>query len=68
MSDAVRLLSTVGFVSFDFTDVREPVFYGPDVDKAFDALINLYLVKDALARVGYCCSHGISSRYVSDAY
>lgn len=47
---ATELLSTAGFVSIDFIDVREPVFYGPDVDTAFDALINLYLVKDALAR------------------
>ncbi|APO72513.1 SAM-dependent methyltransferase protein (plasmid) [Rhizobium gallicum] len=45
-----EFLSTAGFVSIDFTDVREPVFYGPDVDRAFDALIELYLVKDALAR------------------
>lgn len=47
---AAVLLSTAGFVSIDFADVREPVFYGPDVDTAFDALIDLYLVKDALAR------------------
>lgn len=47
---ATELLSTAGFVSIDFTDVREPVFYGPDVDSAFDALIHLYLVKDALAQ------------------
>lgn len=47
---ATELLTTAGFVSIDFIDVREPVFYGPDVDRAFDALIDLYLVKDALAR------------------
>lgn len=47
---ATDLLSTAGFASIDFTDVREPVFYGPDVDRAFDALVHLYLVKDALAR------------------
>lgn len=47
---ATELLRTAGFVSIDFTDVREPVFYGPDVDRAFDALTHLYLVKDALAR------------------
>ena len=47
---ATELLSTAGFVSIDFTEVREPVFYGPDVDRAFDALLHLYLVKDALAR------------------
>ncbi|NTF40607.1 class I SAM-dependent methyltransferase [Rhizobium rhizogenes] len=47
---ATALLNAAGFVSVDFIDVREPVFYGPEVDTAFDALINLYLVKDALAR------------------
>ncbi|PDT78645.1 class I SAM-dependent methyltransferase [Sinorhizobium sp. BJ1] len=47
---ATELLTTAGFVSIDFVDVREPVFYGPDVDTALDALIDLYLVKDALAR------------------
>lgn len=40
-----------GGLCFDhFIDVREPVFYGPDVDRAFDALTDLYLVKDALAQ------------------
>lgn len=47
-----ELLNTAGFTSIDFIDVREPVFYGSDVDAAFDALINLYLVKDALAQTG----------------
>lgn len=44
------LLSTAGFASVDFVEVQEPVFYGPDVDAAFDALTGLYMVKDALAR------------------
>lgn len=47
---ATELLSTAGFVSIDFADVREPVFYGPDVDTAFDALMYLNIAKDALAR------------------
>jgi SAM-dependent methyltransferase len=45
-----ELLSTAGFVSIDFTEVQEPVFYGPDVDSAFNAIVDLYLVKDVLAR------------------
>ncbi|MCX2723239.1 class I SAM-dependent methyltransferase [Roseibium salinum] len=49
---AAELLNAAGFTSIEFADVREPVFYGPDVDTAFDALISLYLVKDALARTG----------------
>ncbi|WEX90963.1 class I SAM-dependent methyltransferase [Sinorhizobium garamanticum] len=47
---ATQLLSAAGFTSIDFADVREPVFYGSDVDAAVDALTGLYLVKDALAR------------------
>ncbi|ANK95093.1 MULTISPECIES: class I SAM-dependent methyltransferase [Rhizobium] len=46
---AKDLLSAAGFNSIDFADVREPVFYGPDVDAASDALAGLYLVKNALA-------------------
>ncbi|MDK4711047.1 class I SAM-dependent methyltransferase [Rhizobium sp. CNPSo 4039] len=46
---ATKLLSTAGFTSIDFIDVHEPVFYGPDVDSAVDALGNLYMVKDALS-------------------
>ena len=45
-----ELLNMAGFVSIDFIAVQEPVFYGPDVDSAFDSLSNLYMVQDALAR------------------
>lgn len=44
-----ELLRAAGFTSIDFIDIREPVFFGPNVDAAFDALTGLYLVKDALA-------------------
>jgi hypothetical protein len=47
---ATELLSTAGFESIDFADIREPVFYGPHVDTAIDALTRLNLVKDALAK------------------
>ncbi|OCC00891.1 methyltransferase [Labrys sp. WJW] len=47
---ATALLSTAGFTSIDFAEVNEPVFYGPNVDAAFDAITGLYLVKDTLAR------------------
>lgn len=46
---ATKLLSNAGFTAIDFIDVREPVFYGPDVDSAVDALSHLYMVKDALS-------------------
>ncbi|WP_105385362.1 class I SAM-dependent methyltransferase [Neorhizobium alkalisoli] len=47
---ATQLLRTACFISIDFAEVREPVFYGPDVDKALAAVIDLYLVKQALAQ------------------
>lgn len=47
---ATELLGAAGFVSIDFAEVREPVFYGSNVEAAYDALISLYLVKDALAQ------------------
>jgi len=45
---AKKLLNTAGFTSIDFTEVKEPVFYGANVDAALDALAGLYMVKDAL--------------------
>ena len=45
-----EILRVAGFVSVDFAEVQEPVFYGRDVDAAYDALIGLQLVKDSLAR------------------
>lgn len=47
---ATELLSTAGFTSINFIEVQEPVFYGPNVDAAVDALGSLYMVKDTLAR------------------
>lgn len=43
-------LSTAGFASIGFAEVREPVFYGPDVDTALDVLTSFEFVKTALAR------------------
>jgi ubiquinone/menaquinone biosynthesis C-methylase UbiE len=44
-----RLLTAAGFASIDFADVHEPVFYGPDIDAAHDAVVALFLAKDRLA-------------------
>jgi SAM-dependent methyltransferase len=44
-----RILSAAGFASIDFTDVHAPVFYGPDVDAAHDAVVALFLPKERLA-------------------
>jgi SAM-dependent methyltransferase len=46
---ATGILTTAGFASVDFADVHEPVFYGPDVDAAYDAVISLGFAKEALA-------------------
>jgi ubiquinone/menaquinone biosynthesis C-methylase UbiE len=44
-----RLLAASGFVSIDFAEVHEPVFYGPDIDAAYDAIVALFLGKDGVA-------------------
>jgi SAM-dependent methyltransferase len=49
---ATKLLASAGFVSIAFAEVREPVFYGPDVDAAFEAVAGFQFVREALARPG----------------
>lgn len=44
-----RILTAAGFASIDFADVHEPVFYGPTVDAAHDAVAGLFLPNDGLA-------------------
>jgi SAM-dependent methyltransferase len=48
---ATGILTTAGFASVVFAEVYEPVFYGPDVDAAYDAVIGLGFAKEALAGV-----------------
>ncbi|MBW8859798.1 MAG: methyltransferase, partial [Caulobacter sp.] len=38
-----RILTAAGLVSIDFSEVREPVFYGPSVDAAQEAIVELFL-------------------------
>jgi ubiquinone/menaquinone biosynthesis C-methylase UbiE len=45
-----EILREAGFVSIDFAEVHEPVFYGADLDAAYDALLGLQFMKDPLAR------------------
>ena len=45
-----ELLRASGFTAIDFAEVHETVFYGWDVDSAFDALSGFQFVKNALAR------------------
>ncbi|WP_034159851.1 class I SAM-dependent methyltransferase [Sphingomonas sp. ERG5] len=51
-ADTTRILTAAGFASIDFAEVREPVFYGPDVDAAQEAMIEIFLIKDRLADMG----------------
>jgi SAM-dependent methyltransferase len=43
------ILTAAGFADVSFTDVHEPVYYGPDSATAFDAVHRLWEVKDLLA-------------------
>jgi SAM-dependent methyltransferase len=43
------ILRAAGFAEVDLTDVHEPVFYGPDTDTAYDAVLRLQHARDALA-------------------
>ena len=44
-----RLLAAAGFVHVQVTDVREPVYYGPDADAACNAILSLQSMRDVLA-------------------
>ncbi|WP_243772655.1 class I SAM-dependent methyltransferase [Actinomadura barringtoniae] len=43
------LLNASGFTGIDFTDVHEPVYYGPDVATAYDLATGLKGTQDVLA-------------------
>jgi len=45
-AETTRLLTAAGFVSVDFAEVHEPVFYGPTVDAACEAILDLFVPKD----------------------
>ena len=46
-----RILTAAGFASIDFAEVHEPVFYGPNVDAAHDAVVGLFM-RDSFAGTG----------------
>ena len=46
-----RILDTAGFVEASFTDVHEPVYYGPDVGAALDWIRGFAAVNDLLKRL-----------------
>ncbi|PZF80299.1 class I SAM-dependent methyltransferase [Jiangella anatolica] len=49
--DATRaLLTSAGFRDVEFAEVARPVWYGADVDEAFDAVVQLQDVREVLGR------------------
>lgn len=46
---AAGVLTDAGFAAVEITDVREPVYYGPDATSARDALFQLGMVQDSIA-------------------
>jgi SAM-dependent methyltransferase len=46
---AAGVLTTAGFIAVEVTEVREPVYYGPDAAGARDALFDLRMVQDLVA-------------------
>lgn len=43
------LLATAGFAEIGFSDVHEPVYYGPDAAAAYDVILSLRFANDLLA-------------------
>jgi hypothetical protein len=41
-----RLLESTGFVDVAFAEVHEPVFYGPTVEAAYEAVVTLFLPRN----------------------
>ncbi|MEC3980596.1 class I SAM-dependent methyltransferase [Amycolatopsis sp. H20-H5] len=56
------ILTAAGFTEVSFTDVREPVYYGPDSAAAFDAVLRLWEFKDLLASLGAAAAEQASAR------
>jgi ubiquinone/menaquinone biosynthesis C-methylase UbiE len=50
-STATAVLEAAGFADVTFADVRQPVYYGPDVDAALAWIRGFTSTKDALARL-----------------
>ncbi|WP_331767768.1 class I SAM-dependent methyltransferase [Embleya sp. NBC_00896] len=46
---AAGVLTAAGFTAIEITEVREPIYYGPDAARARDALSNLRMVEDLVA-------------------
>jgi SAM-dependent methyltransferase len=56
------ILTAAGFTDITFTDVHEPVYYGPDSATAFDAVLRLWEFKDLLASLDATTAEQARSR------
>jgi SAM-dependent methyltransferase len=56
------ILDAAGFADIGFADVREPVFYGPDVDAALDWVCGFLGTKEALSRLDPAAAAGALGR------
>ena len=51
-----KLLKSARLVNITFTDIREPVYYGPDVAAALDWVTGFTSVSEALSRLDSAAS------------
>ncbi len=65
-STTQRLLTDAGFTDFQVTDVREPVYYGPDADAACKAALSLRVTQDLLAGLDPTETEPALQRLVAD--
>ena len=56
------ILTAAGFADVSFTDVHEPVYYGPDSGAAFDAVLRLLKFGDLLADLDAAAAEQARSR------
>jgi SAM-dependent methyltransferase len=49
---AERVLTAAGFTDVQVSDVREPVYYGPDAEAACDVVRGLWMTEDLVAELG----------------
>lgn len=56
------VLTAAGFADVTFTDVHEPVYYGPDSATAFDAVLRLWEVRELLATLDTAAAEQVRAR------
>src|SRR5213078_3553609 len=56
------LLAAAGFADIAFTDVREPVYYGPDAAAALELVRDMKGIRDHVAQLGSAAAQRAVSR------